>query len=168
MDKKEARLYCLTKRKENDKEKAKEDVIKAIIESDILNAYDHIGIYYPIGDEINIMPLMSLYRSKSFYLPKTEEEISFIKYDLGQTLFKGPFHTLEPKGEVVKRDMIECFIIPCVAITKDNYRIGYGKGYYDRYLAGYKGKKIGITYSNTILDCNADSFDVLLDDIFVG
>jgi 5-formyltetrahydrofolate cyclo-ligase len=75
---------------------------------------------------------------------------------------------MEPIGIKKERDEIECFLIPCVATTLDKYRIGYGKGYYDRYLEGYKGKKIGITYKNTSLECKADSYDVLLDIVLMG
>ena len=73
------------------------------------------------------------------------------------------------KRVIVSRDKIDCLVIPCVAISKDNRRVGYGKGYYDRYLAGYNGYKIGITYNEcNNLDIDTDDFDVKLDEIIVG
>ena len=167
MNKAEARILSLNLRKKENKIKASNNIIEALIKSNILNNFKKVGIYYPIGNEIDIMPLINYYKNIEFYLPKTEDEISFIKYD--GLLIDGPFKTKEPVGEIIKRDSIECFIIPCVAISKDLKRLGYGKGYYDRYLNDYKGLKIGICYNDVAnLDIEMDSFDVKLDKIFIG
>lgn len=167
MIKEKARLYALEIRKNENKIIASNNVIEALIKSNILNEYKKIGIYYPIGKEIDIMPLVDFYKDKEFYLPKTNENLSFIKYD--GNLIKGPFNTKEPIGLPIERDLIECFLIPCVAITSDMKRIGYGKGYYDKYLNGYKGLKIGICYKNASnLEVQMDDFDLELDKIFLG
>ena len=167
MIKEKARLYALEIRKNENKIIASNNVIEALIKSNILNEYKKIGIYYPMGKEIDIMPLVDFYKDKEFYLPKTNENLSFIKYD--GNLIKGPFNTKEPIGLPIERDLIECFLIPCVAITSDMKRIGYGKGYYDKYLNGYKGLKIGICYKNASnLEVQMDDFDLELDKIFLG
>ena len=167
MDKKQARAYALGMRKNENIIIASNNVIEALIKSNILNDYKKIGIYYPIGNEINIMPLVDYYKDKEFYLPKTNDVLSFIKYD--GNLIDGPFKTKEPIGIPTKRDLIECFIIPCVALSNDLKRVGYGKGYYDRYLNDYKGLKIGICYTSASnLEIDMDSFDLKLDKIFLG
>lgn len=168
MNKSEARLIALDNRRKNDQSRASSIVLDALISSNILDKYNNIGIYYPIGREIDIMPLVDKYNNKRFYLPITRENISFIIYNKDSKLVKGPFHTMEPVGEVVNRDLIDCFIIPCVGIANDNRRIGYGKGYYDRYLEGYSGLKIGIVYEDAIFDIDGDSFDIKLDLIIKG
>ncbi len=167
MNKEEARRSALDLRFNENKKEASNNVIEALIKSKILNKFKNVGIYYPIGKEIDITPLISYYKDINFYLPKTEDELSFIKFD--GNLVNGPFHTKEPIGKKINRDIIECFIIPCVAISKDKRRIGYGKGYYDRYLKDYKGLKIGICYKNSsYMDIKTDSFDIKLDEIFLG
>ena len=168
MKKAEARSLALSLRKKENNVEVSKNIIDQIINLDILNKYSKIGIYYPIGKEIDIIKLVSLFPNKKFYLPKTLDEIHFIEYKENDILVEGPFNTKEPKGNIAPRDEIECFIIPCVAIS-GNKRIGYGKGYYDRYLEGYKGYKIGICYKNVSnLDVDMDSFDLILDDIIVG
>jgi 5-formyltetrahydrofolate cyclo-ligase len=137
--------------------------------SNIISKFDNIGIYYPIGSEINILKIMDKYPNKRFYLPITREEISFIEYKKEDTLIDAKFKTKEPVGDITNRDSIECFIIPCVAISKTRQRLGYGKGYYDRYLANYKGFKIGIIYKElNNLDFKADDYDVVLDLVIEG
>ncbi len=167
MDKEAARKKALKLRKNENKKIASALVIEAIIQSNILDQYVHIGIYYPIGNEMDIMPLLKHYADKKFYLPKTKQNLSFVQYQLGDSLIDGVFHTKEPLGEEVCRNKIECFIIPCVAISKEKSRIGYGKGYYDKYLEGYTGKKIGVCYKDCCYwDIVCDDFDVKLDMVF--
>lgn len=170
MRKNEARSLAISLRRNINKNEISKMIIDDIIKSNILTKYNRIGIYYPIGKEIDIMNLMNHYIDKSFYLPITRNDnIDFIKYKLGDKLKDGLFNTKEPVGDIVLRDEIECFIIPCVAISKDNKRVGYGKGYYDRYLKDYKGLKIGVCYENSSnMDIIMDEFDVLLDTKFIG
>ena len=167
MDKKTARKHALEIRKNLSNRIEKKLIINQIIKS--INSYNNIGIYYPLNNEIDVMDIIKLCPNKSFYLPITREEISFIKYNHNDKLIDGLFHTKEPVGQIVSRDTIDCFIIPCVAISNDNRRVGYRKGYYDRYLANYSGHKIGVCYKECVnLDITTDEFDVILDEIIVG
>ena len=168
MKKIDARKEALALRKNIDNAKVSNLIVDDIYNSKILDKYNHIGIYYPLGKEIDITKLLDLYPDKKFYLPITKEDIYFVEYNKKMPLYDGPFKTKEPKGEEVNRNNIECFIIPCVAISKDNKRVGYGKGYYDRYLNGYDGYRIGICYKNSDnLDIDMDIFDVSLNMKFV-
>lgn len=167
MTKEEARKIALSLRKNKDHNNISKKVLDDIISSKILDKYNNIGIYYPIKYEIDIMPLVKYYKDKNFYLPKTKDEISFSIYKDGDLLIDGPFNTKEPITETVNRDLIDCYIIPCVGIS-NNRRIGYGKGYYDRFLEGYKGLVIGITYKDFVFDCNMDDYDSKLDLIVLG
>lgn len=168
MNKKEARQLALLGRKDKDQSMASSVILDAILSSQVLEQFHTIGIYYPLGREIDLMPLVTKYPEKIFYLPKTKDEISFVLYKNKDTLIPGPFHTMEPIGEETPRDSIECFILPCVGIMRDNRRIGYGKGYYDRYLDGYQGYTIGIVYDNAIFDIEGDIFDISVNQVFRG
>ena len=57
MDKKEARCNSLRDRRKVDYVNRSKDVVKYIIDNNILDKFNNIGIYYPIGTEINIMDL---------------------------------------------------------------------------------------------------------------
>ena len=169
MNKIEARKLCLNNRKELDVKSISKDVVNDIYNSCVLKNCKNIGIYYPLKYEIDITSLLDLYPDKVFYLPITTDELSFVRYDKKTVLKDGPFNTKEPVGNIINRDMIDCFFIPCVGINKYNKRIGYGKGYYDRYLGDYKGLKLGICYKNAYgLDVELDEFDLVLDKVFIG
>lgn len=169
MNKSEARKQALLARKNETKAISSEIALNSILKLDAIRECKHVGLYYPIGKEIDLIKLLNTFPDKVFYLPITREEIAFIKYSLNDELINGPFNTKEPVGEIVDRNSIECFIIPCVAINKNKQRIGYGKGYYDRYLEGYKGLKIGVCYKNSVdLDVVCDEYDVVLDFVITG
>ena len=54
--------------------------------------------------------------------------------------------------------------MPGVAFDKNRNRIGYGKGFYDRYLSSFSGCKIGVIYSDYILPVvPRGRFDVSVD-----
>ena len=58
----------------------------------------------------------------------------------------------EKKENIVEKDMIDLILVPGVGFDKDNYRIGFGGGYYDRYLKDYKGYTISLAFKDQIID----------------
>ena len=88
MKKIEARAYALKNRLNKNKYILEEKLVNEIIKSNVLDKYKHIGIYYPIGDEMSVLKLLSYYTDKNFYLPITKDEISFVLpgTDLKRTL----------------------------------------------------------------------------------
>lgn len=168
MTKQEARKLALNKRKDFDIVSLSNEYVEKIIASDVLSKYEHIGIYYPLKYEINLLELIKHYKNKSFYLPKTRDILEFSKYDLNDTLIDGPFKTKEPVGDNINVNKMDCVIIPCVAISKDKRRIGYGKAYYDKTLACYKGYKIGICFKEFVgLEIEVEQYDLIMDMVII-
>ena len=68
-------------------------------------------------------------------------------------LEKSTFGVLEPRTDICRR--VESFagsfcIVPGLSFDVRGYRLGYGKGYYDRFLAGYDGSTAGLCYSDCV------------------
>jgi 5-formyltetrahydrofolate cyclo-ligase len=75
-------------------------------------------------------------------------------------------HFANPANDIA--DIVPSVVaVPLVAFNKNLYRLGYGGGFYDRYLAEYKSKvqlKIGLAFSmQECNDFNTNDFDVKLD-----
>ena len=89
-----------------------------------------------------------------------------VQYSFKQPLHLNKYGIPEPNKKVkVYPDIL---IVPLVAFDKDLYRIGYGGGYYDRYIAKLKKKKyfitIGFAYSFQIINkVPINKFDKNLD-----
>jgi len=80
---------------------------------------------------------------------------------------KNNYHIYEPqRGEVVSASSLDLIFVPLLAFDKKGYRVGYGKGYYDRYLAKCRTTclKIGFSYFDPVDSINdTHEFDVPLD-----
>ncbi|MFC1704821.1 5-formyltetrahydrofolate cyclo-ligase [Nanoarchaeota archaeon] len=60
---------------------------------------------------------------------------------------------LEPlKPNKVKKESVEVIIVPGTVFDKECHRVGYGKGYYDGLLKGYKGLSVGICFDLQLVD----------------
>lgn len=68
-------------------------------------------------------------------------------------LQKGMFGVLEPPtslGSPVTESEHSLCIVPGLSFDSQGFRLGYGKGYYDRFLSGFKGITVGICYSGCV------------------
>jgi 5-formyltetrahydrofolate cyclo-ligase len=66
-------------------------------------------------------------------------------------LEKGGFGIMEPKDNCPIAEDIDVVLVPTVGITKNGIRLGYGYGYYDRFLSKSNAKTISLTYSKQIV-----------------
>ncbi|MFM8832750.1 MAG: 5-formyltetrahydrofolate cyclo-ligase, partial [Cytophagales bacterium] len=73
-------------------------------------------------------------------------------------------------GNMVYTPDIDLVLVPLLAFDKEGHRVGYGKGYYDRFLKGCKSscKKIGLSFFNAVEKISeTTSLDFKLDDVIV-
>lgn len=98
----------------------------------------HILAYWPMADEIDTRPLIRKWAGKKkFSLPSIAGDTLVIKEFLGeQYLTEGEsFNIPEPVGQQLSNmDSIDLVIVPGRAFDREGYRLGRGKGYYDRLL----------------------------------
>lgn len=126
----------------------------------------HVGLYYPIQNEPNLLELISLYPEKVFYLPNVENNtLVYRMIDSLDKLEDAPFGTKQVSKANQSIDDCELYLIPCVG-TSGLLRIGYGKGYFDAYLKDKIGYKLGITYPMfKTKGINKEAHDILLDEV---
>ena len=77
-------------------------------------------------------------------LPGRQMEVR--RYDPAIPMVKAAFGILEPdtECELIPKEEIDFVLTPAVAYDREGYRMGFGGGYYDRWLEGYEGVKIGL------------------------
>ncbi|WP_137597393.1 5-formyltetrahydrofolate cyclo-ligase [Paucilactobacillus kaifaensis] len=85
--------------------------------------------------------------NKRVCIPRTlaDWQMEFVELNEQTELIKTKHNLFEPaNGNVISSAEIDLMIVPGVAYTADNFRLGFGGGYYDRYLAGYSGLTISL------------------------
>ncbi len=93
------------------------------------------------------------------------EYMEFYKFSDLSDLSEGFFGVREPKGtKAVNKNDYDCCVTPGLSFTKNGERIGYGKGYYDKYLKDFKNLKIGLCYNEMLSEyIPTDENDVKMD-----
>lgn len=127
-----------------------------------------VSIFYPMGNEVNLMKWVG---QRRLAFPKIiDDALHFIEYIPHQTFEKSAFGVMEPtSGDIVDRD-IDYMIVPALAISKEGYRIGYGKGYYDMFLTIQRPKQVvGVIYGfQEIESFEVSPHDQKLDTYYTG
>lgn len=96
------------------------------------NAHN-VMIFYPMKYEINLLELLN--DDKNFYLPKVcGNDLKICPFKADDKLIKAEFNVCEPCSNPVGADVIELAIVPALMADSENYRLGYGGGFYDRFL----------------------------------
>lgn len=102
----------------------------------------NIMIYYPLQNEVNLFGLLDD-KSKNFFLPKIKNEnLLCCPYKRGDETCFSCFQTCEPLTEPCEKNRIDLVIAPALGADKNGFRLGYGGGFYDRFLKNYYGKTI--------------------------
>ncbi len=99
-----------------------------------------------------------LEQGKTVAVPKCIDgtrDMKFYCISSFEQLEKGTFGVLEPKiseCEKLRDFRSSVCIIPALMFDSEGYRLGYGKGYYDRFLSKFSGTKIGICFEECFVD----------------
>ena len=129
-----------------------------------------IATYLSFTHEFQTQGLIkrALKEGKKVLIPKTYPKgcMEFVVYD-PQQLVKTSFGLLEPQGdlEVVEPSQIDLIHVPGLAFTTEGYRIGYGGGYYDRYLEHFAGHTMSTIYPCQVQEFNLENHDIPVQEV---
>lgn len=132
------RKECLKRRKRLDL-KAQTKAIAAHIEYFFeQHPFEIVGFYVPIHNEIDLRPVLMKLKEKqaikTLALPKISKgQMRYGVWVPGQDLVKDDAQVPAPR--IITEVKPHCLLIPCLAIDGQGYRLGYGGGWYDRYLS---------------------------------
>ena len=131
-----------------------------------------IATYLSFPHEFQTQELIeqALRDGKKVLIPKTYPKgcMDFVVYD-AQQLVKTSFGLLEPQGnlEVVAASQIDLIHVPGLVFTTKGYRIGYGGGYYDRYLEHFTGHTLSTIYPCQIKDFIPENHDIPVQEVLI-
>tara|TARA_B100000123_G_C25656592_1_gene395684 strand:+ start:197 stop:760 length:564 start_codon:yes stop_codon:yes gene_type:complete len=135
-----------------------------------------IALYYPSNYEINILKILESFKTCNvkFLLPKIQNNnlLSFVEWKERDVLLVNKFGIPEPLKKQKKIYLPDIVLVPLLAFDNNRNRLGYGKGFYDRYLKqlyklNNKVEAIGVAFSfQKFKKIPSSSFDFQLNNIF--
>lgn len=162
--------YLTIRNNITNREELDNSIFKKLINNKIVNNSTLILIYVSTNSEVNTLNLIEHFlKEKHVAVPKIENNImNFYIINSLNDLSPGYFNILEPTTKEKVTNYNNCIsITPGIAFSRDLYRIGYGKGFYDKFYENHKDiYKIGLTYDECLLDTlPTDKYDIPLDEI---
>ena len=161
MDKNILRGILLQKRAEFSREMRRQmdrNIAAGIMDSPLFQNASMLLIYAPLENEINLLPLAHVARKRGIPVafPRCDKETNTMQFYIlpeGQKLSPGAYGIPEPPEDapVCHPDKHAVCVVPALSYDLAGNRIGYGKGYYDRYLATFPGVTVGATYASMLL-----------------
>ncbi len=177
MDKKELRKEILRKRAKITKEendKYSNTIANTLYEMNSYKEANTIMCFISFANEINTRELIetSIKNGKTLVIPITIPETKELKIsqilDFSE-LEKGFYNILTPKEEFIRYidpSTIDLVLVPGVVFAKNGYRIGYGGGYYDRFLSKLDKSvpKVAIGFDLQVVEeVPTEDFDIPVD-----
>ena len=133
-NKQQIRKWAKNKRLELNMKSLSSVLVKNLHKTEEYKLAKNVMIFYPLKNEVDLLSLLED-KTKTFYLPKIDgNNLLCCRYDKNTELCESCFHTKEPIDQQEKHTTLDLIIVPALAVDKDNYRLGYGKGFYDRFL----------------------------------
>ena len=156
VDKKELRKEVLKRRKETKHRLEKSKTIQfEVMNHPLYQGSEVVAIYNSFASEVSTKELirMSIGTKSVVLIPKVvDKELIFIKIDEDTEYQTSKYGIEEPVSNKEYRGPIDLVIVPGVAFTKEGNRLGYGGGYYDRFLKGKDIPTIGICFESQIVE----------------
>ncbi|PEC51210.1 5-formyltetrahydrofolate cyclo-ligase [Bacillus sp. AFS077874] len=163
MEKKEIRNSMMKNLKNisaSERDEKSKQIIEKLLNTEEMKSGDIIATTMPMEHEINTKYLITACwkMNKSVVVPKCNHEtrkMHFYKINSFDDLKKGYFGIQEPieeKCEEISKELIDLIIVPGVAYTKNGERLGYGGGYFDRYLEDYNKQLLALAYDIQIIE----------------
>ena len=172
MNKKELRSKFIKVRESiTEKEEKSKIIANKLLSFDALKGANIISIYVSMENEVNTLDIINnlLIEGKKVCVPLTKEDgtMKFVLIDSLENMTVNKFGTLEPNNVkmIVKPQDINVMIMPGICFDRYGNRIGFGKGYYDRYLECITPIKIAIAFSEQVINekIKEEKFDIKYD-----
>ena len=164
--KQQLRNWAKDERKKFDIKSISQILIKKLQDSDEYKFAKNIMIFYPKENEVDLLALLED-SSKNFFLPKISgDNLLCCPFGKENELCESCFKTKEPTTEPVQKSILDLIIVPALAVDKNNYRLGYGGGFYDRFLNGINATKLACVPKEFVVETvYSEEHDIKIDKV---
>ena len=169
MDKRQLRIKIKDERKNLQIKMLSDIFVEKLLQLEEYQRAKNVMLFYPLKFEIDLLRLLKD-NNKNFYLPKIEgNNLLCCSYRVGEELCESCFKTKEPLTLSVNKTILDMVIVPALAVDKNNYRLGYGGGFYDRFLKGINATKLTCVPKEFILETvYPEEHDIKIDKVITN
>ncbi|WP_425379912.1 5-formyltetrahydrofolate cyclo-ligase [Spiroplasma endosymbiont of Stenodema calcarata] len=135
------------------RQQKEQQIFQEFFNNHIVQNSKNIAIYYPIKGEVDtILIIKKLFATKiNVFLPRMlGDNLQFYQFtNLTVDLeFNQRYGLYEPliTLPIIDKNKLDVVVVPIVAFDQTHFRLGYGKGYYDRFLKDYQKRIIGLAF----------------------
>jgi len=142
---------------EEQRQRASQAICEQLAAWQVFQHAETILTYLPMKAEVDLRPLLGQFPKKRWMLPRIVPEenhrMDFHPYDPARLVIH-PFGMAEPAADLplVPAEEIELVLVPGLAYDRQGWRLGYGGGYYDRFLSRFNGISVGVAYQALVLE----------------
>ncbi len=131
------------------------EINRRLLESSLLDRFVSVALYASVRNEVSTEWLFGQLQRRGCrtFLPRVVgERVEFAEASDWSRLMPNQWGIPEPReGEAIPIEALEAVLVPGMAFDENGARLGFGKGYYDRSLQTFQGRKIGLAYDFQVL-----------------
>ncbi|ALX48086.1 5-formyltetrahydrofolate cyclo-ligase [Lentibacillus amyloliquefaciens] len=167
-------IQQLKKLPDSERTKIEQALAENLTDSDVWKQSNTIGITVSNGFEWNTKPIIEAawQQGKLVCVPKClpkKRQLNFYELNSYDQLEVVYHNLLEPKPEITEemsKDRIDLLVVPGLLFDKNGYRIGFGGGYYDRFLTDFPNRKLSMAATIQLVNkLPRDPFDIPVEEI---
>jgi len=149
-----------------------QQLTERLLSSDTDKCSKSLGTYLSMGHEFDTSYLIEQAQKdgKCIFIPKTYSQgrMDFVEYN-PDDLVKTRFGLWEPGtySQPVDKSVINWIHVPGLAWNQVGFRVGYGAGFYDRYLSDYQGETVSTLGSFQLYDFEHQTFDIPVKELLI-
>lgn len=154
------REYRIIRKATQKREQKEKVIIDTLISSELFRNADCIFLYCSHDGEINTdrisFEAQKLEIKTAYPYCVDENGIMEFYFSVRENLKQGMYGIYEPDIEKCEKAVFtekSLCIVPGISFGKTGERLGYGKGYYDRFLSTFKGKTVGLSFEECLSEC---------------
>jgi 5-formyltetrahydrofolate cyclo-ligase len=148
---------------------ASERICGRLAEWPLFQRAQTVMAYMAFANEVSLLPLMNPSHGKRWIIPRMltrpERHLILHPYDPAR-LTRHRYGILEPDASLpaIEPSALDLVLVPGLAFDRRGYRLGFGGGFYDRFLPRVSATKVGIVYAALVVEhIPVDSFDQRVD-----
>ena len=132
-------------------------ICEHLLRHPLLQGARRVALFASIGSEVDTSHALASLRAAGVAcaLPRVVQRhgpLEFAWAAEGAQLQAGALGVLEPAGPPVPLASLDVVLVPGLVFDRQLHRLGYGKGYYDRTLAAYTGRTVGLAFALQVVE----------------